>query len=131
MRATFDEVNLSLVVTPLGGNLYRLEESILFSEPELDFGDTVEGTLEGSHLQIHRRVSRSPHQRYDFVLTRIDVAHPRLRTLKEEIIEAGGMWEQISGGVFVVHLPRDSCLDVRAELNRFGRDQTRSGWLHS
>jgi hypothetical protein len=45
-----------------------------------------------------------------------------LRAMKARVTAAGGMWEQLFGGLVVVHVPRQSDLDPRAEIERVVRE---------
>ena len=115
---TYQGVSLHILVTPIGENMYRLEESILLADEELECGDIISGTIEAGRLTISARIRKTPLVRYEFLLSKAIVGSKDLDVLKDQIIEYGGMWEQIAGGMFVVHLPKDCMLDVENELGR-------------
>jgi hypothetical protein len=114
-------VQQSLAVTVAGPGLYRLEESIFLSEDELTCGDVVEGHIVDGTLIIQQRVARSPFVRREYVLSAAVIHHPEFEELKQGIVQVGGMWEILFGGLFFVHLPPDAALDVEAMLWRMGK----------
>ncbi len=102
-------------VTPLEGNLYRLEVTPVFVEQQLFLGDIIEAeTQEDGVLSFRRLVTPSPWCHWQWFLSRATVESPAFEALKEAIEEQGGKWEQVFGGLFFVHLPKESRFDPEA-----------------
>ena len=109
----------SVDVTPLEGNLYRLEETPVFIEQQLFLGDVIEAeTHEDGVLYFHRMITPSPWLHWQWLLSRVTVESPAFATLKEAIEEQGGKWEQVFDGLFFVHLPKESRFDPETALQK-------------
>jgi hypothetical protein len=46
------------------------------------------------------------------------IGSPELEDLKAHIVAVGGMWEQLLRGILIIHVPQDSGVDPRAEIER-------------
>lgn len=108
-----------LLMTPLGKRLYRLEETEVFLEESLYFGDIIEAKrkLWGS-LEFRRLVKRSGLVVCDFILPLELAASQEIQPLLHRIKEEGGTWEMMFGGVLITHLPPKSGLNLEKELER-------------
>lgn len=87
-------------------NIYRCEESALFIE-ELVYGAEIEVKEENGQKVMVKLINASP-----FITTRILLLREMLdsdkgKEAKSKIISYGGEWEQIMGGYFLFHLPKD------------------------
>ncbi|MBN8675122.1 MAG: DUF4265 domain-containing protein [Chitinophagales bacterium] len=87
-------------------NIYRCEESALFIE-ELVYGAEIEVKEENGQKVMVKLINASP-----FITTRILLSREMLdsdkgKEAKSKIISYGGEWEQIMGGYFLFHLPKD------------------------
>ena len=104
-----------LLVSSVGPNLYRLEESSLLGEAV--FGDIIEAepTPDGS-LQFKRVASASDMNTVSCLLTPGQMNAPGLQPLLDRVMSLGGNWERAMDGVLLVHLPRSVHLDIEAEI---------------
>jgi hypothetical protein len=104
-----------LLVTSVGHNLYRLEESSLLGEAV--FGDVIEAeqTQEGG-LRFKRVAAPSDLITVNCVLTHEQMRAPGLQPLLDRIMTLGGNWERALDGLLMVHLPQTVDLDVEAEI---------------
>ena len=121
----YDKTELTVRVTPLPESRYRFEETpFLAMAPEpLHFGDVVEAELrgDGTH-EITRIVERAPLRHYSWVITRQFYESEGYRTFVAAVTAAGGRWERLFGGVFMVHIPQGSSFDAGAELDKWTSD---------
>lgn len=104
-----------LLVSPVGPNLYRLEESSLLGEAV--FGDVIEAepTQEGS-LLFKRVAAPSGMTTVNCVLTPEQMQAPGLQPLLDRIMSLGGNWERALDGLLMIHLPKSVDLNIEAEV---------------
>src|SRR5690348_12778012 len=94
----------SLMVTQLSADEFRLEETPLFSETIVSFGDVVRTEKHGNGGLIFRQIiSKAKYQTYHNLISPQLIGTPEFRTLCESILQLEGMWELALGGVFIVH----------------------------
>lgn len=109
----------TLYVTPLGENLYRLEETPVLVEQEIYLGDIIEAEVrDDGVLRFRRLVVASPWHHWSWFLAQIVIESSDFDGFTAMIEEQGGKWERIFGGLFIVHLPPESALDPEAELQK-------------
>ena len=111
-------VSESLPVTHLGGNHYRAEGSAIFGE-ELYWHDEleIECTNEGRGRFV-RVLKRSGLRVESFVISKKITDSERLRDLFDAVVESGGNWEIIYGGVLLTHVPAEVEMDVDRLLSQ-------------
>ena len=106
------------LVTSMGPGVYRLEESPLCSEVA-SFGDVIEAEQDDvGRLRFRRVVSRAELRTYRWLLPKRIVESEEFRVFCDTVIQAGGMWERVLGGVVMVHLPPSSDYDPEVEIKR-------------
>ena len=117
-----DQISTEYVVS-LGGNRYRLDATPLLVDLEepVWLGDIVDlEPLDNGVLLFRGMVSKSPWRHSDWVLSPQASA---VKAFKHALETAGGKWEQVLGGLFIIHLPPDSAFDPDLEwedcLRRF------------
>ncbi|MCX6602326.1 MAG: DUF4265 domain-containing protein [Acidobacteria bacterium] len=110
-----DESSEGLLVSPVGPNLYRLEESSLLGEAV--FGDVIEAepTQEGG-LLFKRVAVPSGMTTVNCILTFEQMQAPGLQPLLDRIMSVGGNWERALDGLLMIHLPKSVHLDIEAEV---------------
>ena len=113
-------------VTPVGANLYRLESNPgPGNDTDLEYGDVFEAEQnpDGS-LRVIRLAQKSEWRNYCWMLAKGALNYRAFHCFANQIVAAGGQWEVIMGGIFLVNLPPDSSLDPHpawdACFNRFG-----------
>ena len=120
-----DDTNETLTVTPLGSDLYRLEESPWMLGEFCDFGDVIEAKILSEKecapvaefaLQFIRVVRRHELTRLNYVFTRKVAESPELQTVLDQVVEWGGHWEQEAVGVLILHVPLTTVEKVQASL---------------
>ena len=110
-----DESSEGLLVSPVGPNLYRLEESSLLGEAV--FGDVIEAepTQEGG-LLFKRVAVPSGMTTVNCILTSEQMQAPGLQPLLDRIMSVGGNWERALDGLLMIHLPASVQVDIEAEV---------------
>jgi len=116
------ESRITAAFTPMGSNLYRLEEGFLCGP--ISFGDVIEAlpTDREGILLFRRRVKRTGLRRNCYIIPHELVDKPSFADLTEEIEHLGGFAAVDFKGLFLVYLPRTCDLDVSQELDRICRN---------
>lgn len=104
-----------LLVSPVGPNLYRLEESSMLGEAV--FGDAIEAVpMHEGGLLFKRVAAPSGMTTVNCILTPEQMQAPGLQPLLDRIMSLGGNWERTLDGLLMVHLPPSVALDIEAEV---------------
>ncbi len=106
----------TLLVTPLGRDLYRLEESSVFGE--VSYHDVIETqpNTDGT-LRFRRLVTPSGLITVSWILAKTLIESPALSPLLGEVIAVGGNWERLLGGCLILHLPHAEHDRLSQEFN--------------
>lgn len=103
--------------TPLGSGDYRITATALSAPGRIRPGAVVHTRVNSEgNREIVALVSRSPYRSASALLGEQAVHSIELVELKARVIAAGGEWEQVFGGILIVHVPRDSGVDLRSEI---------------
>lgn len=93
-----------LLVTPIGTNLYQLEESSLFGE--VQYHDViVTETQDNGVLQLLQIAKSSGLKTASWILPETAFESPTLKALLDRVMAVGGNWERAFGGMLTLHLP--------------------------
>ncbi|MBA2682166.1 MAG: DUF4265 domain-containing protein [Ktedonobacteraceae bacterium] len=120
IRLSFEEGWESIeYVTPLGGNMFRLDATPLLVDVEVAYGDIIEAELQANGVwRFCRVVTRSPWRHWDWILDKDFVESPAFLAWQQAIEAHGCVWERIFGGVFLVHLPPETDFDPELALEQ-------------
>jgi hypothetical protein len=103
----------------VGSDQYRLQHSELLLEHPLYFGDVIQLTRRSDgDFDFVKRTARALLRRSCFMLTKDQSRAPELETFLATVTAAGGIWEVWFQGIVLLHLPRGSAFDPRAEWKR-------------
>ncbi len=106
----------SLIVVDLGGGLYRLDESPLGSE-FAGWNDVVRCVPgQDGHLVCVELVRSSGLHRNRFIPATAYLSCPNWELLKQRIMAAGGNWEQVWGGILILHYPPELAAELELLL---------------
>jgi hypothetical protein len=93
-----------LLVTPLGGDLYRLEESSLLGEAR--YHDVIRAKrLDDGGLQFSAVETPSGLVMQSWILSEQIINTSDFQDILEQVMTSGGNWEQAFGGLLLVHTP--------------------------
>lgn len=107
-----------VLATPVGPNLWRIEESAV-SSTRARIGNVVEvEPLPSGELRLVRVVRRSPYRSYRWLLWRALVESDDFAALCRKVDEEEGVWSQVFGSGVLIDLPKHSTLDVKGEIAR-------------
>jgi hypothetical protein len=106
-----------LDVTPVGKDKFRIEETPIFN-PGVTMGDIIRVKEEQGIYYYQETVQKSHFKRYAWLLSKEAVDSAVIAAFKQRITENEGKCEQIFGGLFVIHIPKHTLIDVDGEMNR-------------
>jgi len=114
------EFRMTTIFTPMGGNLYRLDDGNLCGR--ISFGDVFEALPadQKDAVVFQRRVKRAGLKRACYVIPHDMVERTRFVELMKRIEGLGGFAAVDFKGLFLVFLPKTCDLDVNLELHRIG-----------
>ena len=116
-----------LLLTALGPNIYRAEESCVLGE--FSYKDLIEARpLSDGSLQFLKIVTPSGLKTNCWILSKGVIESEGFQAILDSVMNLGGNWEQVFGGVLLVHLPPEEADVVAARINDFqenpGTDKT-------
>jgi hypothetical protein len=95
-----------LLLTPVDGDLYRLEESSFIGEAR--YGDVIRGSRRDDGLLFLGIETRSNLVSQSWILSEAVLDCPECGSLLDDVMAMGGNWERAFGGVLLVHTPEGS-----------------------
>lgn len=102
-------------VTPLGDDLYKLEETPLVDYAA--FGDVIEVEEIDNGCFVFKRIAeKSKYKCHELVLAKSLIESENFEKIVKRVEKEGGQWEIIFGGMVLINLPLDSCFDVAQEI---------------
>jgi len=111
-----EELSVSLPVTRVGTNLYRLDAAPHLSEAA-GYADIVEAVpAEDGSLRFVRVVERSGWNTHCFVLSREAIEGEAVQAVLRDVLQSGGYWEAVFGGCLFICLPPGSTFDPASAL---------------
>ncbi|MBT2291130.1 DUF4265 domain-containing protein [Paenibacillus albidus] len=109
-----------LDVTLVEKDNYRIEETPIFN-PAVAMGDIIRLKEESGIYYYQETVQKSGLKRYAWLLSEEAVHSAELGIFKQKITESQGKWEQIFGGLLVIHVPQSCAVDVDVEMSAITR----------
>ncbi|MEJ7700555.1 MAG: hypothetical protein WKF71_13030 [Pyrinomonadaceae bacterium] len=105
----------NVLVTTLGENLYRLEQSPL--DERAFYKDIIQAKKqEDGSLLFEKVVELSGRNNYCYLLSKKFYETSEFEELLKKIEKSDGYWEQVFGGILVVSLPPDSQTNLPKEI---------------
>lgn len=116
VRMSFQDDEETLLVTPMGSNRYRMEESSALGE--VSYHDVIEAEphTDGT-LRFLRVLTPSGLTTVSWILSQNLIESPALSVLLEKVMAVGGNWERMFGGVLLLHLPPAEDDHIVGEFN--------------
>ena len=119
VHITFEDGSTEgLLLTALGSNFYRAEESSLLGE--MCYKDVIqaEPQSDGS-VRFLKVVTPSGLKTNSWILSKGIIESDAFRAILDSVMELGGNWEQVFGGVLLVHLPPEHADTIESKINDF------------
>jgi hypothetical protein len=93
-----------LLLTPIGGDLFRLEESSFITDGV--YQDVIRATETRDGALLFAEIAqRSPLVTNSWILSQELIQSDALQRVLKQIMDHGGNWEQVFGGALIVHTP--------------------------
>ncbi|WP_340022957.1 DUF4265 domain-containing protein [Paenibacillus sp. FSL K6-1096] len=106
-----------LDVTRIATDTYRIEETPIFN-PGIALGDIIRVREHQGINYYIETVKKSGLVRHAWLLSKEAAASGEIRSFTKRVEEHEGRWEQIFGGLLVIHLPKHSAVDAEQEMSR-------------
>jgi len=111
-----EALTVSLPVTCVGTNLYRLDAVPYLSE-RANYGDIVEAIPdEDGGLRFVRVVQPSGWSTHLYILCRERIEGEAMQAMLRDVLDNGGYWEALFGGLLFICLPPGSTYDLERAL---------------
>jgi hypothetical protein len=104
-----------LLLTPVGEDLYRLEESSLLGEAM--YRDVIKAKLlDDGGLQFLHIEARSGLTVQSWLVSEDMIAASDFQAILSDVMAVGGNWEQAFGGLLLIHTPPDNATEFFARV---------------
>jgi hypothetical protein len=105
----------SLIVSSVGPDLFRLEESSLLTDAR--FHDIIRASPKNDgSLNFQSVVSKSGLYTEERILSKTLIESEQGQTLLDWVMSVGGMWEQVFGGMLLLHVPPQFAEALRYQI---------------
>ena len=121
----------NLLLTAVGPDTYRAEESSMLSllidgVGAVRYKDLIQlRTQSDGSLRFVKIVTPSGLKTNSWILPKDTIESQGFRPILDSVMELGGNWEQVFGGVLLVHLPPEVADSVEARINHFRQNPGR------
>ncbi|MDB5205401.1 MAG: hypothetical protein JWR72_476 [Flavisolibacter sp.] len=106
IEITIDGRTETIKAERLSDAIYYCLESPVFSGVEL-YGCELEVVESGEGLKFVKILKASNYTTFVYAWSREFLDSGKGKKIKATIVETGGDWEQVMGGVFFIHLPKE------------------------
>jgi len=103
-----------LSLTLLGSGSYRAEESSLVDD-SINLGDVIANEGGIRFLSVSQK---SSYTTLRWTISKSAAESEGLPRFLKQVAEVGGLWEQVMGGLLILHIPQSSAFDAKREFKR-------------
>jgi hypothetical protein len=104
-----------LLLTPVGENLFRVEESSFVTDAV--YRDVIKATeTQGGALLFVEIVERSPLITNSWVLSQELIQSDAIQSVLKQITNQGGNWERVFGGGLIVHTSPTTAKEIEEQI---------------
>src|SRR2546430_13113403 len=101
-------------LTLLGSGSYRAEESSLVDD-SINLGDVIANEGGIRFLSVSQK---SSYTTLRWTISKSAAESEGLPRFLKQVVEVGGLWEQVMGGLLILHIPQSSAFDAKREFKR-------------
>ncbi len=112
----------TLLLTPVGENLFRIEESSFVTDAVYRDVIRVTENQDGTLLFVEI-AERSPLVTNSWILSQDLIQSDAVQAVLKRIMEHGGNWEQVFGGGLIVHTPPEMAEEVDEHIRRIAAEK--------
>ena len=106
-----------LLLTPVGDNLFRVEESSFVTDAV--YRDVIKATeTQDGALLFLEIAERSPLVTNSCILSQELIQSDALQSVLKQIMDQGGNWEQVFGGGLIVHTSPTTAKEIEEQILR-------------
>jgi len=106
-----------LLLTPVGDTLFRVEQSSFVTDAVYRDVIRVTETQDGALLFVEI-AERSPLKTNTWILSQQVMQSEALESVLKQIMDQGGNWEQVFGGVLIVHTSPETAKEIEDRVCR-------------
>lgn len=106
IEVTIDGFTETVYAKRVADNIYYCLESLIFGELQL-YGSEIEVKEENEKLKFVRIHKESNYQTHIYLWSKEFLDSERGKKIKDDVLKAGGDWEQVMGGFFFIYLPKE------------------------
>ena len=111
-----------LLLTPVGGDLFRVEESSFVTDAV--YRDVIKATeTEDGALLFVEIAERSPLVTNSWILSQELIESKAVQSILKQIMDQGGNWEQVFGGVLMVHTSPTTAKEIEEQMLRIAAEK--------
>jgi len=111
----------TLLLTPVGENLFRIEESSFVTDAV--YRDVIRATeTQDGALLFVEIAKRSPLVTNSWILSQELIQSDAVQAVLKRIMEQGGNWEQVFGGGLMVHTSPEMAKKVDEQMRRIAAE---------
>jgi Domain of unknown function (DUF4265) len=104
------------LVTLIRESLYRLETTPFIED--VSYGDVIEVEKQQDNTYLFKRiVEKGNFKTHSWVMSSAIIESEPFKELLNKVLQSGGMWENVFGGVVMIHLPHNSDFDVAKAID--------------
>jgi hypothetical protein len=112
----------TLLLRPVGNNLFRVEESSFVTDAV--YRDVIRATESEDGLLLFVEIAeRSPLVTNTWILSQEVVQSEALQSVLKQIMDQGGNWEQVFGGVLIVHTSTETAQEIEEHVRRIAGEK--------
>ncbi len=97
-----------------GSGSYRAEESSLVDD-SINLGDVIANEGGIRFLSVSQK---SSYTTLRWTISKSAAESEGLPRFLKQVAEVGGLWEQVMGGLLILHIPQSSAFDAKREFKR-------------
>jgi hypothetical protein len=111
-----------LLLTPVGENLFRVEESSFVTDAV--YRDIIRATeTQDSALLFVEITERSPLVTNSWILSQELIQSDAVQSVLKQVMDQGGNWEQVFGGGLIVHTSPTTAKEIEEQILRIANQK--------
>jgi hypothetical protein len=115
-----------LLLTPIGGDLFRVEESSFITDAV--YRDVIRTTeTDDAALLFVEITQRSPLVTNSWILGQELIQSDVLQSILKQIVDQGGNWEQVFGGGLIVHTSPTTANEIEEQIRSIAAEKKPNG----
>jgi hypothetical protein len=115
-----------LLLTPIGGDLFRVEESSFITDAV--YRDVIRTTETDDGAVLFVEITRrSPLVTNSWILSQELIQSDVVQSILKQIVDQGGNWEQVFGGGLIVHTSPTTANEIEEQIRSIAAEKKPNG----